>query len=981
MSKLFRVFSQLFISLIIVISLLFAADDLQNDNDNVTGPTPLRKTTARVDEAIGVMTKGQLCNLTMNYGQISDTRLEDPGNRPTDDFFNFRYPKTKPYGSMCDDFSVFFAVEKNSKNGDNGNFIDGYTNNGNEDWIAKDGSLGETHYDGGGDDPILLYVDGTTPYLAHSDLTQTWPLNESGERFWPGYYRRDPISGEIFEGEFASDRDVYAVFTDGNNQQGDVIGIEVEQMAYCYGRPYAEDFQFYEFFIHNKSGQAITGAYFGVYLDPDCSDYSNETIIIPDGYGFEDDFTLIIQRDFDGDVDAATNPNSLGRLEDMDFGVLFLETPNDLGVTDFHYFTDPGPTFDEELWPIVSSQPTDPDIANVVNEYFHGADTRIDDVSLITNPNWDLVYTAATGPFDLPADGMVKFSIAVVVGDTDDDCIKNAEMAIQMFEKGFVGPAAPPGPNLWAVPGDEKVTLYWDDSPELKPDPLTGELDFEGYKIYRSEDGGVTWGDPVTDAQGNVIGYVPLAQYDLKNTVQGIDPVNSANYLGSNTGLQYTFVDSSVMNGIAYSYTLTSFDRGDPDHQIQSFESAKGVGVAEKNFVTVTPRPDPLAYNSATLTNFTHAAGKGKGEINIRIIDSENYKIYKMDRGYDSPLFKIVFEGFPATHYSLYDATSDSDELLAESLPINQTTLPVINQIGISMSVFSQQKIGEINMVTDEMGYDVNGVGKSDHTNSWYVSASAIPPSSIDTRSNEYEIRFTENGSMAYSKGRTPVALMNVPFEVWRIYPDTAKIICEYDDINGNQTFDEKENIYIANVDYPETEPSVGDSIAVNFPVDFPIQLTFTKLAEGQLPVTGQKVVLTTYASFSDGSGFITDNEYSVADEFAFSISEPSVDETKVADMLPNVRVVPNPYIVTSLFDPKENVRSIKFMYLPEQCDINIYTLSGVKVKEIRHDDGTGIESWDLTNTFNQDISFGVYVYVVSTDDGKKKVGKIAILK
>ena len=68
-------------------------------------------------------------------------------------------------------------------------------------------------------------------------------------------------------------------------------------------------------------------------------------------------------------------------------------------------------------------------------------------------------------------------------------------------------------------------------------------------------------------------------------------------------------------------------------------------------------------------------------------------------------------------------------------------------------------------------------------------------------------------------------------------------------------------------------------------------------------------------------------------------------------------------------------------MYLPAECDITIYTLSGVKVKKIRHDDGTGIENWDLTNEFGQDIAFGVYVYAVSTDDGKKKIGKFAILK
>ena len=72
------------ISVIIFAAIIFfafalAAQNLNNDNDGVPKPPSLKKPTARIDEAIGVMTKGQLCNLTMNYGQISDTRLEDPG--------------------------------------------------------------------------------------------------------------------------------------------------------------------------------------------------------------------------------------------------------------------------------------------------------------------------------------------------------------------------------------------------------------------------------------------------------------------------------------------------------------------------------------------------------------------------------------------------------------------------------------------------------------------------------------------------------------------------------------------------------------------------------------------------------------------------------------------------------------------------------------------------------------------------------------
>lgn len=962
-----------------LINISIFAQETNGKNDNMP-VKKLGKIQARIDEAVGVMNKGILNNLTMNYGQISDTRLEDPGNAPTDDFYNFRYPKIKPYGSMCDDFAICFGVEKNSKNGDNGNFIDGYTANSNEDWIAMDGSLGATHYDGSGEDEQIFYIDGTTPYLAHSDLEATWPIDNDGNHFWPGYFRRDPETGKVYKGEFVSDRDVYAVFTDANNSQGEVLGLKIEQMAYSYGRPYAEDFQFYEFFIHNTSSDTIKDAWFGIYQDPDCSDYGEEILITPDGHNLLDQYPIIMQRDIDGDIGGATNPNNQGRYEEMNFGTIFLETPKNLGITDFHYFVDTGPSYDEILWAIISSKPDDPDIAVNKAAYFHGTNPRIDDLATITSGG-DYVHIASSGGFNLSPSDTLKFSIAVVVGDNDADFNINCDMAIQMFEKGFVGPAAPPGPNLRGVAGDQKVTLYWDNSSELKSDPLTGDLDFEGYKIYRSEDGGVTWGDKITDSQGSVVGYVPLAQFDKDNTISGTDPINPSNYLGNNSGLKYTFVDNSVKNGITYSYTVTAYDQGDLISNVPSYETAKGVGVAENHFVSIVPKPNPVGEIPSEIYSLEKISGKGKGIISFEIIDSDAYSQYKSDNNYSSdPIFKILFNGFPASEFSLYDSTANNT-LLKESMEINNETLSPITDIGLKITIESEQEIGGIESVTDDAGINVLGSGNYDSTNSWYVSVGEISTSSINVRSNSYELRFTTNGSMAYSVGATPVATMTVPFEIWRTYPDTSQIICEYRDNDSDDQFDVNEQIYLCNVDYPSTTPSIGDSITVAFPDDFPAQVIFNTSDGGNLPITGQKLNINCYSSYSDGSGFSASNKYSKGDRILFSIKETSIDHSVESDSLSNVRVVPNPYIVTSLFDPKENVHSMKFMYLPAECDIIIYTLSGVKVKKIEHTDGSGIENWNLTNDFGQDVSFGVYLFILKTPNGDTATGKFAIIK
>ncbi|MGB5875428.1 MAG: hypothetical protein WBH56_17030, partial [Bacteroidota bacterium] len=418
----------------------------------------LRKPAGFADEAVGVQTKGQLQNLTMNYGMITDTRYEDVGNAPTELFFDFRYPREN-FTGLCDDFSLFFAVEENSRNGNQGNVIDGWTDNDNEDWVAKDGSYGQTHYN-----PALdptphteLKYNGQTPHLAHSDLPDTWPVDAEGEPFWPGLFRRDSRTGLEVEGEFASDRDIYMEFDDQNNQLGDVLGIEVHEMAYTYGRVYAEDALFYEFFVINKSGRALQGCYLGLYQDPDCSDHTEETLLWKDST-FQDGSRLwsIADRDFDGDIGGATRPNARGITEDYTFGTVILETPRDIGVTDFHYYVDPGPTDDKFLWPIISSDPTNRNIAGTASSYFHGSDVHIDDVSLISAPE-DLVWIVATGPFDMAAGDTVKLTIAVVAGDDDADYYSNIWEAKKLFDAQFNGPTAPPAPSLSAVAEEGSV--------------------------------------------------------------------------------------------------------------------------------------------------------------------------------------------------------------------------------------------------------------------------------------------------------------------------------------------------------------------------------------------------------------------------------------------------------------------------------------------------------------------------------------------
>ena len=68
-------------------------------------------------------------------------------------------------------------------------------------------------------------------------------------------------------------------------------------------------------------------------------------------------------------------------------------------------------------------------------------------------------------------------------------------------------------------------------------------------------------------------------------------------------------------------------------------------------------------------------------------------------------------------------------------------------------------------------------------------------------------------------------------------------------------------------------------------------------------------------------------------------------------------------------------------MFLPPVCTINIYTLSGEKICTLSHGDYTGDAVWNVLNESNQAPAFGLYVYVVTTPQGDKHIGKFALIK
>jgi len=111
------------------------------------------------------------------------------------------------------------------------------------------------------------------------------------------------------------------------------------------------------------------------------------------------------------------------------------------------------------------------------------------------------------------------------------------------------------------------------------------------------------------------------------------------------------------------------------------------------------------------------------------------------------------------------------------------------------------------------------------------------------------------------------------------------------------------------------------------------------------------------------------------------NVESPAIVSPDSAD-LSRIHTVPDPYYALSQYDLSPASKELKFVNLPGAATIRIYSMSGVLVDVINHDDasGGGTAPWDLRNRSNQFVASGVYFYHVSTPDGKTQIGKFTVV-
>ncbi len=433
--------------------------------------------------------------------------------------------------------------------------------------------------------------------------------------------QRSTISSSRFFSEDAiSHQDFVSVYTDLNRTNpttGDTIPehtplkLSVRQESYAWNFPFADFFVILNYTISNAGTDTLDSVYVGFWNN---GLVRNTNLVRPGtpGYfnhganGYLDTLRMMYTFDYDG---IPTPPAA-----DSYVGVKLLggtpfphgaDSTGDLrGRAFFNAWTFRSASGDVDYF-----SPTD-DAGNI-----GGARSRYDRMaSPLPQPKIDLLRTQAgntttllsSGPFSSlrPGDslnvvfGIVcarKFGAALAKDDTRDqrrNLMSNAAFCQKAYDGEDLNgnnildpgedingngrldhyqlPQPPRPPKVRAEVADQNVTIYWDkSSSELSVDPVTGERDFEGYRIYRSNPGA-----DFTSPSDLLLKLSLVGEFDLPGDNVGFNTGFSAILLpqpkrfpGDTVAYWYRFPPPGAavthLNGWQYLYGVAAFDRGD----------------------------------------------------------------------------------------------------------------------------------------------------------------------------------------------------------------------------------------------------------------------------------------------------------------------------------------------------------------------------------------------------------------------------------
>ena len=648
--------------------------------------------------------------------------------------------------------------------------------------------------------------------------------------------------------------------------------------------------------------------------------------------------------------------------------------------------------------------------------------------------NVDADYVFSCGYFPLLARQSEFFSVALIYGWDETDIVRNKQIVQKIYNSNYNFAVAPDKPNVRAVAGDKKVTLYWDESAELSFDRYLKEFDFEGYKIYRATDPGFSDAGTITDGYGYDRFTVPIAIYDKVDSVFGFFPNTFGTgvqfNLGSETGLVHTYVDTPLVNGKRYYYAVTAYDKGELEKNISPSETNKYVAIdaagnvkTGENVVTVVPQAPSLGYCPPGFDAQPEFVGTGitTGAVYVSFIEPDSI--------YDGHEFEIRF-----LDQSMDKRDNDCDSLIDgqdrdELLPTlttgfvveDLTRSEVLDSVWFFEYRYTQDRWTMVrNLYNDNDGNPytltriVNGIE--------YIVYNPPPGIIHIPEQNIYNgIRWSSNIDYATAYNLIFSTFKLGGFKPGIDYPRQYRIVF-YDEIVGKSeavypilaTTGTSIPVAPADVNFKIFDQQSGEEVSFGF-VDATVDanivprghfsakdriIFFEKLPDNTSVITmnvlNNEVEDTSFVNWfgrtlgaGDTLSLYPDFSFNHNSKLRFTSKGQKIDEVAARRNLDDIRVVPNPYVVTASWEPSNpytsgrGPRQIHFINLPMECTIRIFATDGTLVRKLDHKSTmtNGAEVWDLLTRDNMELAYGVYIYHIEAPGLGEKVGRMIIIK
>ncbi len=486
-------------------------------------------------------------------------------------------------------------------------------------WIGgKGGYFGGTHVSTAIVDGVFDYGDQGFEFTTSADPGDTIITRSS------------IITSRYFDPHAVSHQDFVCDFSDTNRRVPGTeieipnhtpLGLTVHLESYAWNYSYADAFVILSYTIKNVSPNPIEDIFVALWVDASVGNMNYTSIYEPGGgwtwydnlNGFDPKNKLAYQYDADGDdgfAESYLGIRFLGAsVPTSRYKVYYNQwrwsTPSSLDFPDYvmpisdedryntmqkeHPYSNPpdmgGLPDKPDSWmillsagPLATLQPGDTlnfAFAVVCGRWANEdrSDTKERRRNLTLNSQW--AQLAFNGE-DVDGDGKLDHNEDLNgngILDEGEDVDGDGVLDVEEDRNGngkidrYILPSPPPSPNLLVVPGNQKVTLYWDNLSETVEDPITRKIDFEGYRIYSA---------PKT--AGNPSEYTLLAQFDKVDSIgynTGFEAIRFDTTINGHK-YYYRFVNDRLLNGWPnkYFYAVTAFDEGNPANNLPSLESS-----------------------------------------------------------------------------------------------------------------------------------------------------------------------------------------------------------------------------------------------------------------------------------------------------------------------------------------------------------------------------------------------------------------------